>query len=373
MRRAAELTGELPQILRETLADEAEPAPVGPDDETVQALVDLGVPAAEARAAVSEHRVPLVLTQQVLGETPRYTLDEVVEQTGVPADVIRDVRTAVGLPIPERFSDTDLSWAELVGELLDVLPVEAVVRSARARGTALASIARSDLSLVRDELVLPMRRAGADDLTVSVALAETARSLEDVSRQLLIANYQLQLQHQVSSELSAIAARSEGQEVDIAIGFVDVVGYTALSARIDPGGLDDVLDAFEARVLDVIGGDPDVGIIKYLGDAVMLVAADAPTLAGTMLELTRESEELQEAPLRGGMAAGPTIVREGDYFGPAVNMAARLTDHARPWSLLADEALIEVLADAVDARRIMPVRLRGIGLRRPLRVRPSSE
>ena len=92
-----------------------------------------------------------------------------------------------------------------------------------------------------------------------------------------------------------------------------------------------------------------------------------------MLELTREVEPLSDAPLRGGMAHGATLVREGDYFGPPVNLAARLTDLARPWSVLADEALMDELEDDFDVKRILPTRIRGIGLRRPLAVRGGAE
>jgi adenylate cyclase len=72
--------------------------------------------------------------------------------------------------------------------------------------------------------------------------------------------------------------------------------------------------------------------------------------------------------MRGGMAHGPVLARAGDYYGPPVNLAARLTDHARPGSVLADEELDDALA-ALHLRRVPPMRLRGLGFRRPYRVR----
>jgi adenylate cyclase len=105
---------------------------------------------------------------------------------------------------------------------------------------------------------------------------------------------------------------------------------------------------------------------------VMLVGPDVPTLARVMLELTEPAEELEDAPLRGGLASGSVRLREGDYYGDAVNLAARLTDLARPWSLLADEELEDELGGGFSARRIRPVRIRGLGLRRPLRVKEAE-
>lgn len=365
---ASELTGEMPAFVRDALGQPT-PALDEHDRETIAALVELGLEEVAARRAVLERRVPLVLAQRVVGDEPIHDLDTLAEHSGVPADVLRRVRVALGLPLPERYTAFDLRWAELIRKFVDVLPVEAIVRAARARGASLATIARSDLGMIRDELVIPMRRSGADELTVSVALAEMAQSVEPAARELLMADYRLHLEQQLGSELIAVAARSNAQEIDLSVGFVDVVGYTALSGRIDPAGLDQVLDRFEQRVIEVMASRRDVSVVKHLGDAVMLVAPSPVVLADAMLELTRQVEPLSDAPLRGGMAHGGILVREGDYFGPPVNLAARLTDLARPWRVLAAEELTDVLGEPFEVRRILPTRIRGIGLRRPLALR----
>jgi adenylate cyclase len=373
---AAELTGELPRFVRDAMG---RPVPVDDgtlseeDEATAMALVDLGVEEAEAREAVRADRVPLVLAQQVVGDKPRYDLDQLSRRSGVPASLLREIRVASGLPVPEKFTRADLAWARKLNKLLEVLPRQSVVRSARARGTSLSMIVRSDLGAIRDELILPLRQAGADDLTVAVAIAETAKNLDDLARELLVITYGLHLEHQLGSEVSASMTRSGATEVDLAVGFVDVVGWTSLSSRVDPEGLDTVLDAFEARVIDVVVPETEVGVVKYLGDAVMLVGPDVPTLTSVMLELTEPASQLEDAPLRGGLAAGAVRIREGDYYGAPVNLAARLTDLARPWSVLAAEEVSEELGDEFRTKRIRPVRIRGVGLRRPLSVRARGE
>ncbi len=368
----AELTGELPRFVRDALGrPQPVEAPTLDDDQlaTVGALVDLGLEEDEATAAVEEDRVALALAQRVIGGRARYTIEEVEERSGVPAALLRRIRVATGLPVPERFGRADLRWARLLKKLLEVLPAEAVASTARARGTALATVVRSDLGMVRDELLLPMRQAGADDLTVAVALAETAKELDAIAREVLQITYGLHLEHQLSSELSATLTRGDVPEITLAVGFVDVVGWTSLSSRIDPQGLDEVLDAFEERIIEVTAPRAEVSVVKFLGDAAMLVAADPLTLAEAMLELTTAVPALEDVPLRGGLTSGTTIVREGDVFGAPVNLAARLTDLARPWRLLADEQLTEVLEGGGYAtRRLRPVRIRGVGTRRPISV-----
>lgn len=371
-----ELSGELPKFVRDLVtrhvgdSDTAGLPIADPvDEDTVEALMDLGVSRAAAIDAVRRDRVPLVIVEQQRAEDAKYTFDEVARKGGIPADFLRELFVAMGLSVPERMTKEDVAWAKNIRQLMNVLPPDAVVRSARARGNALAAVARSDLGIIREEVVLPMRQAGADDLTVGVALAEASAALEDIGKNSLIRLYELQLRAQLASEIIANAARGAADEIPIAVGFVDVVGYTALSSRVDSYGLDRMLEAFENRVIEVVVASDEVSVVKYLGDAAMLVASDAIRLAGAMLELTTPIPELEEVPLRGGMSAGPTIVRDGDYFGGPVNMAARLTDHARPWTVLADETLFDDLATVFDTTMIRPIRIRGVGERRPVAVR----
>lgn len=376
LRLPGELSGQLPAFLRELLPTDAPPEVEDGDRaslddeqrEVADALVELGVGEAEAVDAVLTGRVPLAIARHRRREKGRYTLDELADRSGVPVDVIRDLHVALGVPLRDQFTKKDLQWARNTRRFLDVMSIEALIRSARVRGSALSSVARADLATIRDELLLPMRQAGADDLTMAVALAESTEALEDIAKQALVHAYELQLDLHLDGELVAMAARSEREEVDIAVGFLDVEGYTALSARVDPAGLDAVIEAFERRVLDVTSRMPGVSPVKYLGDAVMLVSADPGELAEAMLALTEPGEDLADAPLRGGLAFGAVLVREGDYYGTPVNLAARLTDQARAWKVLADDDLRDALEDRFEVRAVRPVRIRGVGTRRPLAV-----
>jgi adenylate cyclase len=342
-------------------------------EETVDALVALGVDEERARLAVEENAVPLILVQEGLGGERPYTLEEVAEKAEIEAEVLRRIFLALGLPLRDKYGDSDLREAEQVKGLLEFFSLESLVRLARVRGIAVARIAMGDLNAVRDEMVRPLRESGADDLAIAVRLAESSKGLLPVASNLLEHAYRRALVHVLSSEIVRAATQETGSEIDLAVGFVDLVGYTALSARVDPHGLDEVLDIFEHRVFETTSATVTVTLVKFLGDAAMLVAPDPAELADVLLDLLDPIDELEESPMRAGMAAGPTLVRDGDYFGPAVNMAARLTDRARPWSLLADDDLEEQMDDRYRLSRVRPMRLRGVGLRRPLAVKRADE
>lgn len=346
----------------------------GPSDrEVVDALIAFGVDEPEAVEAVEEQRVPLVLVRQLLGGPRPYTLDEVAERAGIDAEVLRRVFRALGLPLQDRYGESEVREAEELLRLLDTFPEEVLLRLARVRGMAVSRIAMSDLAAVRDGIIAPMRSAGADDLTVAVALAETAKDMLPVSSDLLVNAHRRALLYQLSSEIVRAGAEEGARETELTVGFVDLVGYTALSARVDPVGLDEILDTFEERVVDAAGSVDAVDLVKFLGDAAMLVSADPEALAGTMLEVVEHTDELAEVPLRGGVARGQTLVREGDFYGPAVNMAARLTDQARPWAVLADDGLAETLQERFEVVRTGPLQIRGVGMRRPVRIMRRGE
>jgi len=363
--------------LRDALSPSAD-GPSGSDEDTVAQLVRLGVPQADAAAAVADGRVTLALVRQMLGEKRPYSAEQVARKAGIPVEVLERVEatTGVGAAHEGRYGASDVTIARYLARFLQFIPEDAAVRSARVRAREVSRIALSDVMLVRDQLVAPLRRSGADDVAVAAAVAEGARALLPVSTKMLVLLYRRALFQLIESELVATAARggAAGElEIELAVGFVDVVGYTALSARIDPAGLDDVLEVFETRVYGVVGEHPSVTLVKFLGDAAMFVAVDPVELAHVLVTLADPVDGLAESPLRGGMSAGPTLMREGDYYGPAVNLAARLTDRARPWTVLVDDALGERLAATFSERRAPPMRLRGVGVRRPLVLRARED
>ncbi|MGH9260632.1 MAG: adenylate/guanylate cyclase domain-containing protein, partial [Acidimicrobiales bacterium] len=48
---------------------------------------------------------------------------------------------------------------------------------------------------------------------------------------------------------------------------------------------------------------------------------------------------------RGGLVFGEVLFRHGDYYGPVVNMAARLVDAAIPGEALVDGSVVEATKD----------------------------
>jgi class 3 adenylate cyclase len=161
------------------------------------------------------------------------------------------------------------------------------------------------------------------------------------------------------------AMATDGSETNMAmaIGFADLVGFTALSQQLSQAALAEVVARFEELAHDTVarcGGR----VVKMIGDEVMFAAND-PVEAGltalSLAEAYADDEQLQD--VRVGLAYGPVLAREGDYYGPVVNLASRMVNIARPGSVLVSTSVHDVLAEN-PAFSFKPLRaryLQGIG------------
>ncbi|HUI02053.1 MAG TPA: adenylate/guanylate cyclase domain-containing protein, partial [Acidimicrobiales bacterium] len=116
------------------------------------------------------------------------------------------------------------------------------------------------------------------------------------------------------------------------VGFVDLVGYTASTARLTVRELTRVLVDFDARTADVVAGG-NGQIVKTIGDEAMFVTEDPADACRIALELV-DAVGGALAPVRVGLAIGEMVSVLGDIYGPDVNLAARLVAEAEPGSAL---------------------------------------
>jgi adenylate cyclase len=119
--------------------------------------------------------------------------------------------------------------------------------------------------------------------------------------------------------------------------FADLAGFTALTEAHGDVRAADVAAHFCADARRIVG---DRGaVLKTIGDAVMVrfpIAADAIS-AG--LRITSELGGEHHAPtIRVGMHHGTAVERDGDWFGLAVNVAARVAALAAGGEVLLTDA-----------------------------------
>lgn len=108
---------------------------------------------------------------------------------------------------------------------------------------------------------------------------------------------------------------------------VDLAGYTALTETHGDEQAADLAVTFAELTKSCLG--PTDRLIKPIGDAVLLASPEPRTGLELVDRLLQATSELDGFPLaRAGLHHGPAAERDGDMFGAAVNLAARVAGQA---------------------------------------------
>ena len=307
-----------------------------------------------------------------LAEPRPHTLAEVAAGTDLsPDDLERLFAAAQRLTADDAYSDTDVAYARDLAVLVERSDVEVVERELRLRLRLVTQVVVNDLSTIRlDSALGALLDAGAQPDELGDQLATLARQVVPAVERQLAADYRAALLRLLESDVVTQVAADTRRLPTMAVGFVDLVGFTRLSASTAPEGVGVVLTAFEDTVSRTVEEVGDVLLAKTIGDAVLLVGGSPDRVAWALLRTVEaEHPELVDVERRAGMAYGEVLVREGDYVGTTVNTAARLTDLAHPGSLVVTNEASEALTDDWQRSRLPPKHLKGLPTDRHVRIR----
>ncbi len=127
--------------------------------------------------------------------------------------------------------------------------------------------------------------------------------------------------------------------------FADLVGYTSLTEQSGDQAAADVAREF-LRAMSHLSREHGAWHVKSMGDGAMIWVPDAGSAVRlaerTVTEVGTRPDLL---PVRVGAHTGPAVMRDGDWYGSAVNVAARLADVARPNEAIVSDAT-QAIADA---------------------------
>lgn len=120
--------------------------------------------------------------------------------------------------------------------------------------------------------------------------------------------------------------------------FADLVGYTSLTERSGDQAAAHVAREFR-RTMSLLSREHGAWHVKSMGDGAMIWVPDAGA-AVRLVErtLTEVGTRPDLLPVRVGAHTGPAVMRDGDWYGSAVNVAARLADVAKPNEAVVSDA-----------------------------------
>lgn len=320
-----------------------------------------------------------VLDEELIGGPRRLTPRDVAKELGVSVVSARKIWRAMGFPNIKAnekvFTQQDVAAMATIVELVreDVLNEETAISVARSIGQM------TDRMVVWQIEALVEDKMNSEQLSDPEARREVVRLLPSVVESLedvVIYSYRRQLNSalqrltvRVEAGLAASEEGRDGTEDDAplplarAVGFADMVSYTALSRTMSERTLAQMVQRFEqicAEIIAVGGGH----LVKTVGDEVLFNAETPEAGADIGLAL---SQALSDDPVlpsaRVSVVWGRVLSRLGDIYGPTVNLAARLTALADPGTVLVDQLTANVLAE--DERYILipqpPQSVRGFG------------
>ena len=220
-----------------------------------------------------------------------------------------------------------------------------------------------DLSVIRDLTENDLKELG-------VLLGHRRKMLRAIT----------ELQEEVTKpQTPAEPGRDRAERRQLTVMFCDLVGSTALSARLDPEDMRQVMALFHRRIAEVIGGYQGI-VARYMGDGALAYFGypqahedDAEQAVRAGLALVEAVGSLQtgaEPPLqiRVGIATGVAVVgdligeggaQERAVVGDTPNLAARLQVLAEPGTVVISASTRRLTGGQFEYRDRGPVALKG--------------
>jgi adenylate cyclase len=272
---------------------------------------------------------------------------QIADRHGIEPKRIAGVFQMAGVTVPDvdhvRFTEHDAEFVQVVqaAGILDAADGRALMR---AVATALDRVAEAAVAFYVQGTEARMEKEHERPLPWAMETARMtalAGKLGDGMGLLFRHHLRQAIDRQRVSQFQ-VTSRDVAR---MAIGFVDLVGSTALAQTLDVGELRKVVSAFESRAFEVAvehGGR----VVKFIGDEIMVATIDPAAACRLMLALVDECSIGGLEP-RGGLAYGEMLFRGGDYYGPEVNLASRLVDTAVPGEVLVDRSVLDAVR-AVD-------------------------
>jgi adenylate cyclase len=283
---------------------------------------------------------------------------------GLSVAEIERMIEAFGLPAPDpdqpAFSQEEAEVFARLKELEDVFPADVAVQVARVYGRLLARIAQTELQIFRVYVVPRLRAAGRDPERTLEATRDAFEALLPLSDPLIKGVHRRWLEHELAQE-AVLTAESDGRlpgAVDVSFLFCDLKDFTAFADSHGDTAAVTAIDSFAETVTHERG--LEFRFMKALGDGFMLAYNDPCAAVRAGARIIRSMQLPRTPRVHASVHRGVAIVREGDYFGASVNLAARLLNAADRDELIATRSVVESCEEEFGWEPIGQRRVRGV-------------
>lgn len=310
----------------------------------------------------------------ILGATPELTADEVAERSDVEEEGSRKYWRALGFADAGgqvAFTARDVDAVRDAASLVEtgLVDSDVVLAMTRALGQTMSRLAEWEVATLAGRVEELARTEGSTGSRLGSAL-QLVEGLSPGFERMLLYAWRRHLAAAVARVVAMGAEDADLHTAQLTIGFADIVQFSAYSNQHTQAELGEMVETFESRATDAVATHHG-RVIKTLGDSVLYVCTDpaaAYDVAAAIVDSVGRDKALPD--VRVGLATGPVVLRMGDVFGPAVNLAARMTSVARRNRVVADQRTAALLPSDDFQLRTLPLRpLRGFGDVEPVTVK----
>ena len=167
---------------------------------------------------------------------------------------------------------------------LGITDLDVALQLARVIGRSMARIADAQVATMREQLEAPLREQGASEAEVTEMVTGTLELLLPKLDQFLLNAWRRHLAAATRRSLMTTMSAEDEHGPELAVGFADLVGFTAISQQLDEQELAKAVGRFEELAYDAIaerGGQ----VVKMIGDEVMFTSSDVRAAADIALAL----------------------------------------------------------------------------------------
>jgi class 3 adenylate cyclase len=297
------------------------------------------------------------------------TYAELARESGLDLDLMLDLVQVLGVarPKPEdRIREDDLAIFPVIQTAGTMLSRDELLRTARVYVDSLRRISDAEATLFENLIIPTFEKQGLDWVQAVDMANQFGAQVTPMQEQMILTLYR-RMQERRWNEVSIEGIEGVLEEMGLydrparppAFSFVDLAGYTRLTEERGDAAVAR-LAADMAGIVERIAGASGGQVVKWLGDGVMVYFRDPAQSVSATIDIVREAPQHLGTPAHAGVAAGPVVVQDGDYFGRTVNMAARIAAHATAGQTLvsADTAGLSA-GDTIRFHELGPVELKG--------------
>ncbi len=343
------------------LYDPASPE-AGQRAELLAYLVDLGCTVEEMVASNERGRLfALAGDRLIVPGRDQFSLSDISLATNTSIADIRAIWRALGYvaaaddePVA---SPDEVEAVRVCAEMAALLGIQGVLGVCRVVASSLSRVADAASAAVRTQVPqLALGISGSEVVTartfagVATFVPRLGQAMDTIFRHHL----EVARMHWERSDSADLV---DSGTVRAGVGFADLSGFTGMTESLSMAELSQLLTGFETVAEDVVR-QGDGRVVKFIGDAVMYVTHDAAA-AVRVAQALLQAARVRGMQARAGVAVGAVLTLQGDYFGPVVNLAARLVAMAQAGEILVTDEVVQRVGGAVETEALGARAIRG--------------